>query len=52
MYDPAWYAEKTLSAVAEAVAVLACAGLVAIRPTRRIARPTPIRARVGSEGKA
>lgn len=30
MYDPAWYPEKTLSAVAEAVAVLACACLFAL----------------------
>ena len=28
MYDPAWYPEKTLSAVAEAVAVLASAALL------------------------
>jgi len=45
MYDPAWYTEKTLSAVAEAVAVLTCAGLVVIRPTG------PIRSRAGSEGR-
>ena len=30
MYDPAWYTEKTLSAVAAAVAVLSSAGLVVI----------------------
>jgi hypothetical protein len=48
MYDPAWYPEKTLSAVAEAVAVVTCAGLVVVRP----GRPTsgPIRSRVRSEG--
>jgi hypothetical protein len=45
MYDPAWYPEKTLSAIAETVAVLTSAGLVAIRPTR------PIRSRAGSEGR-
>ncbi len=31
MYDPAWYTEKTISLIAEAVAVLACAGLLALR---------------------
>ncbi|MBR7836531.1 hypothetical protein KDL01_24850 [Actinospica durhamensis] len=31
MYDPAWYTEKTISLIAEAVAVLACAGLLAVR---------------------
>jgi hypothetical protein len=40
MYDPAWYAEKTLSAVAEAIAVLSSATLLVIRPIRR---------RIGSE---
>jgi hypothetical protein len=30
MYDPAWYFEKSLSAVAEAVAVLASAALVVL----------------------
>jgi hypothetical protein len=31
MYDPAWYTEKTLSVIAEAVAVVACAALFALR---------------------
>lgn len=31
MYDPAWYPEKTLSALAEAAAVLACGALLALR---------------------
>jgi hypothetical protein len=31
MYDPAWYPEKALSAVAEAVATLTCAGLLFLR---------------------
>jgi hypothetical protein len=30
MYDPTWYAEKTLSAIAEGVAVVACAALLAM----------------------
>lgn len=30
MYDPAWYTEKTVSAIAEAVAVVACAALLAM----------------------
>jgi hypothetical protein len=45
MYDPSWYPEKTLSAVAEAVAVVASLGLLAIRP------PRPIRRRGGSEAR-
>jgi hypothetical protein len=49
MYDPAWYPEKTLGAVAEAVAVIAGAGLIVIRPTPRNGRRAPIRARAGSE---
>ena len=28
MYDPVWYTEKTVSAIAEGVAVLACAALL------------------------
>lgn len=35
MYDPGWYPEKTLSALAEAVAVAACTALVFLRPSRR-----------------
>ena len=31
MYDPAWYTEKTVSLIAEAVAVVACAALLAVR---------------------
>ena len=30
MYDPAWYTEKTVSAIAEGVAVIACAALLAM----------------------
>ena len=52
MYDPAWYPEKTLSAVAEAVAVVASAGLFVIRPTPRTGRRAPIRARARSEERA
>ena len=37
MYDPAWYTEKTISAIAEAVALAACLTLLAW-PHRR-ARP-------------
>jgi hypothetical protein len=35
MYDPAWYTEKTVSAIAEAVAVACCAGLLAVLWRRR-----------------
>lgn len=40
MYEPVWYAEKTLSAFAEGVAVLACAALfiVGAPPRRRTRR--------------
>ena len=41
MYDPAWYPEKTLSAVAEAVAIVAGAALLPAGP--------PIRSRARSE---
>ena len=51
MYDPAWYFEKSLSAVAEAVALVACLGLLAIRPPARGGRNAPIRTRIGSEGR-
>jgi len=32
MYEPIWYPEKTISAVAEAVAALAALGLVLLPP--------------------
>lgn len=42
MYDPAWYPEKALSAIVEAIATLACAILlVAPRPRTAGARNTP-----------
>jgi hypothetical protein len=31
MYDPAWYPERTLSAIAEGVALLACTALLLLR---------------------
>lgn len=40
MYDPAWYTEKSVSAVAEAVAVVCCLALLALVLRRRAsARP-------------
>jgi hypothetical protein len=35
MYDPAWYTEKSVSAVAEAVALVCCLALFAIVLRRR-----------------
>jgi hypothetical protein len=35
MYDPAWYTEKSVSAIAEAVAVISCAALFLIAPAGR-----------------
>lgn len=35
MYDPAWYTEKTISAIAEAVAIVACAALLLLRELAR-----------------
>ncbi|MGH3765741.1 MAG: hypothetical protein ACRDTX_11440 [Pseudonocardiaceae bacterium] len=40
MYEPTWYPEKTVSAVAEAVAVLA-AGMLALFRTTTARRPSP-----------
>lgn len=34
MYDPAWYTEKSISAIAEAVAVVSCAALLAVLQRR------------------
>lgn len=40
MYDPAWYTEKSVSAVAEAVALVCCLALLALVLRRRAsARP-------------
>jgi plastocyanin len=39
MYEPVWYADKTISAIGEAVAALAAAGLLAL--TRRPRNSTP-----------
>ena len=40
MYDPAWYTEKSVSAVAEAVALVCCLALLAlVRRRRASARP-------------
>jgi hypothetical protein len=43
MYDPAWYPEKTLSVIAEAVAVAACAALFVIAGPRRRRATAPRR---------
>ncbi|GLZ43662.1 hypothetical protein [Actinokineospora sp. NBRC 105648] len=34
MYEPTWYTEKTLSAIAEAIAALAAGTALLLRPTR------------------
>ena len=41
MYEPTWYPEKTLSAVAEAAAFLAAGVLLLLRTTKRRRRPPP-----------
>jgi hypothetical protein len=38
MYEPIWYTEKTLSAIAEGVALVACAALLALRQWARMRR--------------
>jgi len=41
MYEPIWYREKTISAIAEGVAVAACLALFAVRQRRRSRRAAP-----------
>lgn len=48
MYDPAWYPEKTISAVAEAVAALGCAVLLSSPRTRQPRRAGANDAGVGN----
>ena len=48
MYDPLWYAEKTLSAVAEGIAAVASLALFALLRAGAADRPVPGRVQVGS----
>lgn len=44
MYEPVWYTEKTISAIAEAVALVSCAALFLLGAPRRMqrSRPSPL----------
>lgn len=47
LYEPVWYPEKVVSVVAEAIALVAAAGLLLLIPTRSAARTTRKRGPAG-----